>query len=253
MSFRESEAILEEAVARAEEESRERGRLEDFVAGMRSGGATAASADAAALQSANDRAASLERRAIRAEDRLREADRRLAEATALERARAARGRGGGEGGDGAPGGDEPGECAEKLKLELKERKRQMHKLQEVYGRLKERFAAAGGAAEAFEGAKEVEDLRYELRLAETKRVAERKRAELLSLELGKAQRALERERHAHAARGGPARAPLEARTEANARERATEGDDAKVGNPTKAQQTNRRRAPERAGENAARA
>ena len=65
-----------------------------------------------------------------------------------------------------------------LKLELKERKRQMHKMQEVYGRLKEKFVAAGGAAAAFDAQRDVTGLQYELQFTETKRAAERKRAEM---------------------------------------------------------------------------
>jgi len=55
------------------------------------------------------------------------------------------GGGGGEAGAGPASAD-----VKVLKEELKDRKRQMHKLQEVYGRLKEKFTAAGGAPTAFD-------------------------------------------------------------------------------------------------------
>ena len=81
-------------------------------------------------------------------------------------------------------------------MELKERKRQIHKMHEVYGRLKEKFVAGGGSAAAFDAARDVDGLEYGVRFAESRRAAERKRAEQLALDLGKAQRELERARRA---------------------------------------------------------
>ena len=88
------------------------------------------------------------------------------------------------------------EEAKRLRLELKERKRQIHKMHEVYGRLKEKFVAGGGSAAAFDAARDVDGLEYDVRFAESRRAAERKRAEQLALDLGKAQRELERARRA---------------------------------------------------------
>jgi len=78
-----------------------------------------------------------------------------------------------------------------LTKELKERKRQMHKLQEVYGRLKEKFVAAGGAPDAFDTGRDVSGLQYEVQFIETKRAAERRRAEGLAQDLSAARLELE--------------------------------------------------------------
>jgi chromosome segregation ATPase len=200
------EPILEEAVARAEDEAKERGKLERRLAAMNnsafngasSGNGAAAAAAAAELTSLN---AQLERRAVRAEDRMHEVERQMAKlrAEAMVGApitpsttfgpgtRATPGSGGVPSQGQGPDADE----VKQLKLELRERKRQMHKMQEVYGRLKEKFVAAGGAAAAFDAQRDVTGLQYELQFTETKRAAERKRAEQLSSDLGKARKELE--------------------------------------------------------------
>ena len=51
--------------------------------------------------------------------------------------------------------------------------------------VKEKFVAAGGKPEAFDTNRDVSGLQYELQFTETKRAAERKRAEALALDLGK--------------------------------------------------------------------
>ena len=200
------EPILEEAVARAEDEAKERGKLERRLAAMNnsafngasSGNGAAAAAAAAELTSLN---AQLERRAVRAEDRMHEVERQMAKlrAEAMVGApitpsttfgpgtRATPGSGGVPSQGQGPDADE----VKQLKLELRERKRQMHKMQEVYGRLKEKFVAAGGAAAAFDAQRDVTGLQYELQFTETKRAAERKRAEQLSSDFGKARKELE--------------------------------------------------------------
>ena len=60
-----------------------------------------------------------------------------------------------------------------LDKENKDMKRQMHKLTEVYARLREKFTASGGAATAFDNAKDAAELRYELQALEKKRKAEK--------------------------------------------------------------------------------
>ena len=80
--------------------------------------------------------------------------------------------------------------ASSLRLELKARTRQTHKLQEVCAGLKRRFVEGGGSASAFELGKDVCEARYELKACEQKRLAERDRAEQLARELEKARRAL---------------------------------------------------------------
>ena len=200
------EPILEEAVARAEDEAKERGKLERRLAAMNnsafngasSGNGAAAAAAAAELTSLN---AQLERRAVRAEDRMHEVERQMAKlrAEAMVGAPITPSTTFGPGTRATPGsggvpsqGQEPdADEVKQLKLELKERKRQMHKMQEVYGRLKEKFVAAGGAAAAFDAQRDVTSLQYELQFTETKRAAERKRAEQLSSDLGKARKELE--------------------------------------------------------------
>ena len=205
-TVQEMEPILEEAVARAEDEAMERGKLERRLAAMNnsafngasSGNGAAAAAAAAELTALN---AQLERRAVRAEDRMHEVERQMAKlrAEAMVGApitpsttfgsgsRATPGSGGGASQGHGPDVEE----VKQLKLELKERKRQMHKLQEVYGRLKAKFVAAGGSAAAFDAQRDVTGLQYELQFTETKRAAERKRAEQLALDLGKARKELE--------------------------------------------------------------
>lgn len=205
-TVQEMEPILEEAVARAEDEAMERGKLERRLAAMNnsafngasSGNGAAAAAAAAELTTLN---AQLERRAVRAEDRMHEVERQMAKlrAEAMVGApitpsttfgsgsRATPGSGGGASQGHGPDVEE----VKQLKLELKERKRQMHKLQEVYGRLKAKFVAAGGSATAFDAQRDVTGLQYELQFTETKRAAERKRAEQLALDLGKARKELE--------------------------------------------------------------
>ena len=205
-TVQEMEPILEEAVARAEDEAMERGKLERRLAAMNnsafngasSGNGAAAAAAAAELTALN---AQLERRAVRAEDRMHEVERQIAKlrAEAMVGApitpsttfgsgsRATPGSGGGASQGHGPDVEE----IKQLKLELKERKRQMHKLQEVYGRLKAKFVAAGGSAAAFDAQRDVTGLQYELQFTETKRAAERKRAEQLALDLGKARKELE--------------------------------------------------------------
>ena len=205
-TVQEMEPILEEAVARAEDEAMERGKLERRLAAMSnsafngasSGNGAAAAAAAAELTALN---AQLERRAVRAEDRMHEVERQIAKlrAEAMVGApitpsttfgsgsRATPGSGGGASQGHGPDVEE----MKQLKLELKERKRQMHKLQEVYGRLKAKFVAAGGSAAAFDAQRDVTGLQYELQFTETKRAAERKRAEQLALDLGKAMKELE--------------------------------------------------------------
>lgn len=205
-TVQEMEPILEEAVARAEDEAMERGKLERRLAAMNnsafngasSGNGAAAAAAAAELTALN---AQLERRAVRAEDRMHEVERQIAKlrAEAMVGApitpsttfgsgsRATPGSGGGASQGYGPDVEE----IKQLKLELKERKRQMHKLQEVYGRLKAKFVAAGGSAAAFDAQRDVTGLQYELQFTETKRAAERKRAEQLALDLGKARKELE--------------------------------------------------------------
>jgi centromeric protein E len=221
-TFEDSEHVMEEAVSRAEEESRERARLELLLA---SGGANPVNVVAAdnTAHLTKLQCEQLERRAVRAEDRLLETEKQLARAAAELSVAAARGTtpasashrftpGSAYGGNhtsanknnnanGEMGGldqtaavalvDAAKDECKKLQLELKERKRQMHKMQEVYGRLKDKFAQAGGDPEKFDAARDVNGLRYELQYTETKRAAERKRAEGLALELGKAQRELE--------------------------------------------------------------
>ena len=206
-TVQEMEPILEEAVARAEDEAMERGKLERRLAAMNNSafngassgnGAAAAAAAAAELTALN---AQLERRAVRAEDRMHEVERQIAKlrAEAMVGApitpsttfgsgsRATPGSGGGASQGHGPDIEE----VKQLKLELKERKRQMHKLQEVYGRLKAKFVAAGGSAAAFDAQRDVTGLQYELQFTETKRAAERKRAEQLALDLGKVRKELE--------------------------------------------------------------
>ena len=82
------------------------------------------------------------------------------------------------------------EGASSLRLELKARTRQTHKLQEVCAGLKRRFIDQGGSASAFELGKDVCEARYELKACEQKRLAERERAEQLARELEKTRRAL---------------------------------------------------------------
>ena len=187
----------------------ERGKLERRLAAMNnsafngasSGNGAAAASAAAAAAELTALNAQLERRAVRAEDRMHEVERQIAKlrAEAMVGApitpsttfgsgsRATPGSGGGASQGHGPDIEE----VKQLKLELKERKRQMHKLQEVYGRLKAKFVAAGGSAAAFDAQRDVTGLQYELQFTETKRAAERKRAEQLALDLGKVRKELE--------------------------------------------------------------
>jgi hypothetical protein len=80
--------------------------------------------------------------------------------------------------------------ASSLRLELKARTRQTHKLQEVCAGLKRRFVEGGGSASAFELGRDVCEARYELKACEQKRLAERERAERLQRELEKTRRLL---------------------------------------------------------------
>ena len=226
-SFRETEGILEEAVGRAEEETGARRALELALENR-------ASSEQARLAALDDALASerrlvaertaevshLERRAVRAEDRLRETERQLAKARAKPRW-ASRSRRRPGAGPFAPSAEETprrhsgvganegassettdalgtatrlptttNEGASSLRLELKARTRQTHKLQEVCAGLKRRFVDQGGSASAFELGKDVCEARYELKACEQKRLAERERAEQLARELEKTRRAL---------------------------------------------------------------
>ena len=227
-SFRETEGILEEAVGRAEEETGARRALELALENR-------ASSEQARLAALDDALASerrlvaertaevshLERRAVRAEDRLRETERQLAKAraeaavgvalsapppgagpfapSAEETPRRQSGVGANEGassettdalGTATRLPTTTNEGASSLRLELKARTRQTHKLQEVCAGLKRRFVDQGGSASAFELGKDVCEARYELKACEQKRLAERERAEQLARELEKTRRAL---------------------------------------------------------------
>ena len=220
-SFRETEGILEEAVGRAEEETGARHALELALAARASG-------EKERLAALNDELArerrsveDLERRAVRAEDRLRETERQLAKAraeaavgvalsapppgagpfapSAEETPRRQSGVGANEGassettdalGTATRLPTTTNEGASSLRLELKARTRQTHKLQEVCAGLKRRFVDQGGSASAFELGKDVCEARYELKACEQKRLAERERAEQLARELEKTRRAL---------------------------------------------------------------
>ena len=227
-SFRETEGILEEAVGRAEEETGARRALELALENR-------ASSEQARLAALDDALASerrlvaertaevshLERRAVRAEDRLRETERQLAKAraeaavgvalsapppgagpfapSAEETPRRHSGVGANEGassettdalGTATRLPTTTNEGASSLRLELKARTRQTHKLQEVCAGLKRRFVDQGGSASAFELGKDVCEARYELKACEQKRLAERERAEQLARELEKTRRAL---------------------------------------------------------------
>jgi len=235
-SFRETEGILEEAVGRAEEETDARRALELALENRASGERARLAALDDALASERrlvaERAAEvshMERRAVRAEDRLRETERQLAKAraeaavgvalsapppgagpfaemvcknSAEETPRRVSGVGANEGASSETTNalgtatrltttkHEKHEGASSLRLELKARTRQTHKLQEVCAGLKRRFVDQGGSASAFELGKDVCEARYELKACEQKRLAERERAEQLARELEKARRAL---------------------------------------------------------------
>ena len=227
-SFRETEGILEEAVGRAEEETGARRALELALENR-------ASSEQARLAALDDALASerrlvaertaevshLERRAVRAEDRLRETERQLAKAraeaavgvalsapppgagpfapSAEETPRRQSGVGANEGassettdalGTATRLPTTTNEGASSLRLELKARTRQTHKLQEVCAGLKRRFIEGGGSASAFELGRDVCEARYELKACEQKRLAERERAERLQRELEKTRRLL---------------------------------------------------------------
>jgi chromosome segregation ATPase len=229
-SFRETEGILEEAVGRAEEETDARRALELALENRASDERARLAALDDALASERrlvaERAAEvshLERRAVRAEDRLRETERQLAKAraeaavgvalsapppgagpfapeeSAEETPRRRSGVGANEGassettnalGTATRLTTTKHEGASSLRLELKARTRQTHKLQEVCAGLKRRFVDQGGSASAFELGKDVCEARYELKACEQKRLAERERAERLQRELEKTRRLL---------------------------------------------------------------
>lgn len=201
-SFRETEGILEEAVGRAEEETGARHALELALAARASG-------EKERLAALNDELArerrsveDLERRAVRAEDRLRETERQLAKARAEAAVGVALSAPPPGAGPFAPAAETTPRSnatisasatqhdASSLRLELKARTRQTHKLQEVCAGLKRRFVEGGGSASAFELGRDVCEARYELKACEQKRLAERERAERLQRELEKTRRLL---------------------------------------------------------------
>ena len=65
----------------------------------------------------------------------------------------------------------------------------------------DKFTASGGRPEAFETSRDVNGLQYELQFTETKRAAERKRAEQLAAELGGVRAELDRVRASLGAAG----------------------------------------------------
>jgi hypothetical protein len=202
-SFRETEGILEEAVGRAEEETGARHALELALAARASG-------EKERLAALNDELArerrsveDLERRAVRAEDRLRETERQLAKARAEAAVGVALSAPPPGAGPFTPAAETTPRSnattisasatqhdASSLRLELKARTRQTHKLQEVCAGLKRRFVEGGGSASAFELGRDVCEARYELKACEQKRLAERERAERLQRELEKTRRLL---------------------------------------------------------------
>ena len=201
-SFRETEGILEEAVGRAEEETGARHALELALAARASGEKERLAALNDELAHERRSVVDLERRAVRAEDRLRETERQLAKARAEAAVGVALSAPPPGAGPFAPAAETTPRSnatnaasatqhdASSLLLELKARTRQTHKLQEVCAGLKRRFVEGGGSASAFELGRDVCEARYELKACEQKRLAERERAERLQRELEKTRRLL---------------------------------------------------------------